>query len=245
VRAFVVPVDEDVTIDFHDAFANAFTYPISLGIDARDNKDTAFLKEVLVKLGDRTGVGHVMAAGLMPETDAYRVLLVDVEKGTVVREVSVPPSEVATAEGMDDVVNHLWTGEELEVVVPEGGAPVDWTMVGGITAGVGGAVIIGGVITGVLAMQANDEFESCNVETECRQRRDDIDALRSRDRQAIIADVLYGTGAAFTVAGVVMIIVDQVGGGGTEAAEEEQASDWHFNMRPTRDGGMVDLRVRF
>src|SRR5690606_1044995 len=104
-------------------------------------------------------------------------------------------------------------------------AGVNWTTGGIITASVGGAVVIGGVIFAVLAQGANDSFFDCNKTAACRSTKDDENFLKDRSRFSLVADILYGTGAALVVAGVIMIIVDQTSGGGGDT-ESAQAGDW-------------------
>lgn len=240
-RAFVVPVTDHTTVDFHDAFAEAFTYPLSLGVALQQNNSPQDIANILAQLGRRTGVDYVVGAGLASaDGDNYRVAVVDARTGQIMREATVPTSQLGTPEAMNDLVNHLWTGEPLTVIEELGGGGVDWTLIGGITMGTGAAIAIGGVVAAVLAKNANDEFFDCNAKPDCRLSGEDKEHLKSRNRSAVIADVLYGTGAVFAAAGLVMIIVDQVTG---DEPANETAGDWRLDMKPTDGGGMFDLRV--
>ncbi len=240
-RAYVVPVTRDTVVDFHDDFANAYTYPAALTLNAQPFlTQPEVVGRLLATVGSRVEAKFVFGAGLIPDGSpvpaGYRVMLVDVDKGQLVREFTVRPAEVATREGMADLLNALWTGEELKVVsLRDDSGGVTWTTIGIITASTGGVVLAAGAVFGVLAMTANSDFEDCNKDAACRLRGDDIQAIKDRNLYSTVADILYGTGGAILTAGLIMIIVDQVSG---TTPEEKALRTWDYNLAGHPDGGV-------
>lgn len=90
-------------------------------------------------------------------------------------------------------------------------APVGWVLVG-----LGVAAIAVGAVFGGVALASNDEF---NATTD----RDDQLRLQSEVRRyALLTDILIGTGAGVTIAGIVFLIVDLAStSSSTERAEQE------------------------
>ncbi|MBN2803934.1 MAG: hypothetical protein JXR91_12650 [Deltaproteobacteria bacterium] len=74
-----------------------------------------------------------------------------------------------------------------------------------ITIGIGGAILIGGVITGALAMSINNDVkDDCSTRNCLPDRQGDLD---KRDNLAITTNILLGIGAAAAITGVLMITV--------------------------------------
>ena len=249
VRAYVVPVTEDTIIDFHDEFANAYTYPISLSLNASQMvDDNEHIAQMLVTLGHRVGVKHIIAAGLVParggDSDGYKMMLVDVEGKKLVRQFTVRPADVTNNEGMKDAINSLWTGEAFSVITDINTQPnaVSWTTIGLVSLGTGGAIAVAGGVCAILAMQADDDFQACTNSYDCRSKSDGKDmtnALKDRWKMSVFADALYGAGAAFVIAGAVMVIADQSGGSKLEG----ETSSWNLGLAPTPDGGVVGFSM--
>lgn len=77
--------------------------------------------------------------------------------------------------------------------------------IGWVAVGVGGALLIGGAITGGMALNLdNDLYETCPDESCFSDRQPDIDKLNAL---SLTTDVLIGVGAAAAVTGIVVLIV--------------------------------------
>ncbi|MCK9464211.1 MAG: hypothetical protein M0R80_31725 [Proteobacteria bacterium] len=76
---------------------------------------------------------------------------------------------------------------------------------GWIAVGVGAAALVGGAVTGGLALSANKSIQDACAGGQCpANQRDDIDR---RDALALTTDVLIPAGAAIAVTGAVLLIV--------------------------------------
>lgn len=99
-----------------------------------------------------------------------------------------------------------------------GGGGGTWTP-GWIIAGVGGAIVVGGVITGVLALDAQARLESefgCTAEGACQPGFE-----ATRDEGALLAGLTDGFligGAAIAATGVILALVLSDGGGDAATA---------------------------
>jgi hypothetical protein len=76
---------------------------------------------------------------------------------------------------------------------------------GWAAAGVGGAALIAGAVTGGLALSANSSVEEACPRDDCPA--DERDAVDRRDALALSADVLLFAGGAIAVTGAVLLIV--------------------------------------
>ena len=79
---------------------------------------------------------------------------------------------------------------------------------GWVSLGLGGAVLVGGGITGILALQANSKVKE-NCPSGCYT--DDYGLIEKRDNLALGTDILLGIGGAVALAGVVLLIADAAG----------------------------------
>jgi len=81
---------------------------------------------------------------------------------------------------------------------------------GWVGVGVGGAVLIGGAITGGMAMSANGDINDHCPDGKCPPAyHDDVDR---RDTLALVTNVLLPLGAAIAATGAVLLIVDATSG---------------------------------
>jgi len=105
--------------------------------------------------------------------------------------------------------------EQQPAEEPKKGSPL--RTVGFITAGVGVAAVIGGVITGVMANSAEDDaLGKCNAQNVCQTSAEaDFDSAESL---AMITNVLLIGGGVLTATGVTLIIV-----GGGKSGEKKAA----------------------
>ena len=139
-----------------------------------------------------------------------RVLLsrpVRVSGGQTVSVVTKADQEATRAPAADVRAESGGGGEPPPMVEPadEGGASLStwgWT-----SAGVGGALLIGGGITGGMALSINGELESRCVDGVCIEPADqnENDKMQSL---ATATNVLIGVGVAAVATGVILLVVD-------------------------------------
>ncbi|UJR84680.1 tetratricopeptide repeat protein [Sandaracinus amylolyticus] len=84
---------------------------------------------------------------------------------------------------------------------------------GWVLTGIGGAAVVAGVITGVLAVDRNAAFEDATLRSEQIQLRDEVRTY------ALVTDVLLIGGGVIAVTGIVLAIV-----GASESGEREDAA---------------------
>ncbi len=88
--------------------------------------------------------------------------------------------------------------------------------VGFITAGVGGAAIIGGIVTGVMAKSASSRAtDQCQDKVCPTKAESDFDSASSL---ATVTNVLFISGGVLAATGVTLVIVGGKGGGDSKAA---------------------------
>jgi hypothetical protein len=115
-----------------------------------------------------------------------------------------------------------------------GGGP---SPVGFVVAGIGAAAIVGGIVTGAMALSVQDELAAtCGPERLCPPGYDFQTRVSSGDTLAIVTDVLLPVGVAAAAAGVVLMFVLTEGG----SSEAPAASAF---CGP--DGCMGVVRARF
>lgn len=86
---------------------------------------------------------------------------------------------------------------------------------GWVTLGLGGAMVIGGVVTGGMALSINNDLKEQCSDGSCLESDEEND-VKKRDSLALSADILIGVGVAATVVGVLMLTVfdkDESGSG--------------------------------
>jgi hypothetical protein len=103
-----------------------------------------------------------------------------------------------------------------------------------ISFGVGGAALVGAVVTGVMAKSSADDLDA-ELDKDLPSRKKVEDARDSADSMAITSDVLSGLAVAGVVVGVVLWLTDD-----GPAEETEQAKlEWGVGL------GSAQLRGRF
>jgi hypothetical protein len=99
----------------------------------------------------------------------------------------------------------------------EEGAPL--VTAGWVTLGVGAALLIGGGVTGGMALGVDGELKDDCVGSHCPENREaDIDKL---DNLALTTNILLGVGAAAAITGTVLLIV---GYGDDESTGDDEVS---------------------
>ncbi|MBN2802620.1 MAG: hypothetical protein JXR91_05975 [Deltaproteobacteria bacterium] len=75
---------------------------------------------------------------------------------------------------------------------------------GWVTLGTGAAVLIGGTVTGIMALSSNSDLvDSCK--DGCPDRADDVD---SRDNKAKASTIMFGVGGGLVAVGIVLLIIN-------------------------------------
>lgn len=143
-----------------------------------------------------------------------------------------PPTRDASAEVS---ASHETTTDTTPDTSDGGGGGGGLSPVGFIVAGVGAAALIGGVITGSMALSTQSELESNCPDGVCPPGYDYAGPADSGRTLALLTDILIPVGVAAVAAGVVLIIVLQ--DGGDESTTAGAACDQH--------GCMGALRGRF
>jgi hypothetical protein len=258
-RVFVVPIAREETIDFTGEFALAFDFPNDFNLNAQlFNEDIDRQVALVSTLGHRLQVKQMITAGLMPlknpeDESMYRLLLVDVDNDRLIRERTIPLTQIATPERMKDALDSLLTGSEFKYILPPQPPGTDWTFIGIITASSGAGLIALGVVFAILADLKNDEFINCSNDPTCRGSDDNQSkrsaALQSRNQNALIGNILMVTGGVVLAAGVTMILVHQLSGKASESDstdrdssrdpvdEYESLRDWSIGFAPSSEGG--------
>lgn len=253
-RAYILDVKGDMAVDFTGRFSQLWEYPQSLSLKGKDIvSQPDVLGGVLAELGQRIGASTVLAAGLVPpageKPETYYIFMVDVATSKITGSLEVRPGEVSTPERMQEAFTSVVTGSEFEHDEPLGPAGTNWMLIGGITVGVGGLVTIGGIVLGVLANGAQDDFNTCNASIECIGRRGEReDFISTRNSFALGADIMYITGGVIIAGGVTLIVLDLMGvfdGGGSSEADTSAERPWNLSISPTQGGGYVELEMRF
>ncbi len=84
--------------------------------------------------------------------------------------------------------------------------PGSQATVGWVAVGVGGALLLGGAVTGAMALSVDSDLADACVDGSCPPaKRSDVDKL---DTLAVTTDVLLGVGAAVAITGGVLLLLD-------------------------------------
>ena len=128
----------------------------------------------------------------------------------------------------------------VDLVSEEGAVPVvgesaderSGLKVGGwVTASIGAAILVGGAVTGGIAMKKDGEISDNCPGGECEPEWQET--LDERDALGVTTNVLLGVGAAAVVAGVVMLVIAH----GDEKAGDETVA--LFPIAGPRGGGVA------
>jgi hypothetical protein len=266
-RVFVVPITREETIDFTGEFALAFDFPNDFNLNAQlFNEDIDRQVALVSTLGHRLQVKQMISAGLLPlknpqDESMYRLLLVDIDNDRLIRERTVPLTQIATPDRMRDALDSLLTGEEFKYILPPQPPGTDWTFIGIITASSGAGLIALGVVFAILAELKQQEFIDCSADPACRSAPDSdakrSSALQDRNQNALVANILLVTGGLAAAAGITMILVHQLSGKSEESKDDssspssdpledyESLRDWSIGFAPSGDGGFFSFGLTF
>ncbi len=168
--------------------------------------------------------------------DAYRKVVAspDVEPQTLTKaKARIAAIESALAKPKDPVdppkepVIGRVTEEPIEDDPPKPPEPAAEARQSGsilpwIVAGAGGAILLGGIATGFVAMGTHSDFEAATAAA-------DKDALQANgETQALVADILMGTGLAVAAGGLIWALID----GGSPATRSEAQPVTRLELRP-------------
>ena len=163
------------------------------------------------------GVDHAVRVELGGELLADRAVRVGGEENLLVDANPRPPEPVAAEDGKAIRDRKIRTA-------------------GWIAVGVGAAALVGGAVTGGLALSADKSIQDACTGGQCpANQRDDVDR---RDALALTTDVLIPAGAAIAVTGAVLLIVFR---------EREEAGGADVAIAPiiTADGAGAAAAWRF
>ncbi len=132
----------------------------------------------------------------------------DLKRGLDALGLATPSPVVEEAPGIEAVYSEPETKAPPPAAVKTVVRPVEekpGTFVWGwVVAGVGGALLAGGAVTGSMALSLNDELSKQCPDGVCRPgHQDEIDRLESL---GYATDILLGVGAATAVAGVILLL---------------------------------------
>ncbi|MCA9537273.1 MAG: PEGA domain-containing protein [Myxococcales bacterium] len=147
-------------------------------------------------------------------------------------EVRAPEAEPYSE--MVTVVAGQTTTTEIDL---SGGGP-NLRSIGLITMIVGGAVVAGGAVTGALAMGADGDLSDCRDDPTCARTQREVDLADDVRSQALITDVLIGSGLAIAGAGVAMYLL-----GGDDGPTT--AGGATFTVAPVEGGATAIGRFEF
>lgn len=88
-----------------------------------------------------------------------------------------------------------------------GGSGISQSTVGWILMGTGGAVVLGGVITSILALSADGELQDCRDDPACAFTNREVTLADDVRASALTTDILLGVGAAIAATGVVLYVL--------------------------------------
>jgi hypothetical protein len=149
--------------------------------------------------------------------------------------VEVPKPEIEVEEEVEDE-------EGTEVVSEETPAPDQPTSesppkalktVGWLTLGLGGGALVGGVITGAMALSKNSEIEDACGGTVCPPG-EDSSLEDDRDRMALMTDILLPVGSVLAATGITLLIINSV-------KEKESSS---AKLQPVVGPGVAGLTLQ-
>lgn len=124
----------------------------------------------------------------------------------------------------------------------------NWTMWGGVTAGVGGALLATGGVFSLLQSGATDDVNNFDKRAPGRspaQARAELQALKDdAEGHYNTSLIFYSTGAVITAAGIGMLVYGLTQGGESAPANaSKDAVQWHVGW--TQHGGWLGLSGQF
>jgi hypothetical protein len=115
---------------------------------------------------------------------------------------------------------------------------------GAVAIGIGGAALIAGAVTGIMALQSNDYVKDNCPDGICStpEAQDELD---KRDKLALSTDILLGAGAGVAIAGVLMVVFSYDWKKSKEKGEEGASLEESISLRPIIGPGMVGTTVEW
>jgi hypothetical protein len=143
-----------------------------------------------------------------------------------------------------EMVN-ISAGETTRTVVSVGGGGsgdgVSGQTWGWVLMGVGGAALVGGGVTGAMALSTSGDLDDCRSNPSCDRTQEEVDLANDVSSQALMTDVLVASGVGIAVTGLVVYLMSD----DTDAAGQSSASAPTFGVLPTDGGGAVSGGVSF
>ncbi len=175
-----------------------------------------------VKRGTAPLTGHILVAAGVD----HKVIAV-LEGDTIIeRDIRVTGGQVMVIEPQEDepepVKDDATPEEDQAEPLPaeDSGSPL--RTAGWVTLGVGAAVMIGGAVTGGMALSANGNLEESCDNLSCAS---DVDSEieKKRDKLALATDILLPIGGVVAGTGIILLIVDAVRAGKSEGTDNTSA----------------------
>lgn len=131
-------------------------------------------------------------------------------------------------------------GQRAETSIDIGGGP-DWSTIGIVTMGVGGALVAGGAVTGALALGASGDLDDCRADPSCARSAREVELADDVRSQALVTDVLIWSGVAVAAGGVVLYLLapDEAG------VEHSEIREQSWFVTPLQGGAAAGGRFEF
>jgi hypothetical protein len=174
-------------------------------------KQAYSLEDQLLEIGLRSGM-HTITARVQDKTLTWEVLLTPGKTFSHEFRFNEPAAE--------PVAEPTAAPEPAPAAVPEDQGVKDsgssLGLYGYITAGVGGAALIGGVVTGLMTKSKEKEAQDMCIDSVCPESAED--KFDSADSMALITNVLFIGGGVLAATGVTLIILDASSDSGDTAS---------------------------
>jgi hypothetical protein len=153
-------------------------------------------------------------------------------------ELTVGLHKVEVGSG-DEVYTEMVSIEEgatATATISPSGSGFDKALWGYVGMGVGGALVLGGIATGLGALGADGDLTDCRADLACKGTSREVTLADDVRSSASTADVLVGLGLAIAGGGAVLYLLD---------AGEPEGSGTTFLVTPVKSGAAVMGSIRF
>ncbi len=131
-------------------------------------------------------------------------------------------------------------GQRAETSIDVGGG-TNWSTIGIVTMGVGGALVAGGAVTGALALGASGDLDDCRADPSCARSAREVELADDVRSQALVTDVLIWSGVAVAAGGVVLYLLAPDGAG----VEHTEIREQSWFVTPLQGGAAAGGRFEF
>ncbi len=113
----------------------------------------------------------------------------------------------------------------------DGGGGISTSTIAWGLVGVGGAALVGAAVTGALAAGADGDLQDCRDDPACERTDREVSLADDVRGQALITDILLGSGVAIAATGVALLLFADDG--------EEAGAEPSVYVVPTAEGGLA------